>query len=117
MLYTWCKTQRGLKTLALILLIAGLVFVGLRVLQTPFGARISVHDTSTFFEAKVKIEDSSVELLREPVTRAVEEWNKAIEDYNRIRDLECFITGLVGACPVCEKAPTITTRRETTTTY
>jgi len=94
------------RVVGFIILLTGLLFIGLRVLQTPLGAEVSIYG-STLTEARVKIEGSDGG-LKEAVARAVEDWGKAVEDYNHMINPQCLMSSLLhGGSAACVGAPPV----------
>jgi hypothetical protein len=95
------------RVLGLLILAVGLLFISLRILQTPFGVGVLMYGSPTSSDVRVRIEGSEAG-LSEAVERAVEEWRRASNEYNSIVSLECFIARLFPGCsPVCSEAPQI----------
>jgi len=107
MSYTRSRASK-VKILGLVILVAGLLLMGLRALQTPIGGVKLLIDKPIPPGGVVRVRiEGPGEGLGEAVARAINDWNRAIEDYNNMKGLECSLGRMISGCSACVKVPPI----------
>lgn len=92
--------------IAIILLAIGVFFIALRVAQTPRDAIGYVSPSPTLFvrdDIRVHV-DVGAEYIVQAFSKAVEDWDKAVAEFNSAKDLECILKILTG-CRECIQEP------------
>lgn len=97
----------SVKVLAIIFLIVGASFIVLRAVQTPPRDAVSYVYPSPALFSKDGIRvyvDRGPQYIVDAFRRAVEDWDKAVSEFNSMKDLECSFKMLTG-CRACLTEP------------